>query len=173
MIFLRHPKPKIAPGVCYGRSDIGLTESATSEIAAAVKRLPRIGHLVSSPATRCQRLASAIARYHGVTLQTDPSLAELDFGRWELCHWDEIPRTESDPWAADPWRVAPPGGETFAQLHARLGAALADLSEDAVIVTHAGPIRAAKMLLTGASFADVFAEKIPYAIPLALNRSAA
>ena len=26
---IRHPRPDVAPGVCYGRSDLGLAESAT------------------------------------------------------------------------------------------------------------------------------------------------
>jgi alpha-ribazole phosphatase len=34
------------------------------------------------------------------------------------------------------------------------------------VICHAGPIRAARMILTGASFASVFAEPVPYAAPL-------
>ncbi|MEL6478700.1 MAG: alpha-ribazole phosphatase family protein [Pseudomonadota bacterium] len=170
MIFLRHPKPRIAPGICYGRLDVGLTESAAAEIAGAVKRLPPVAHLVTSPAQRCTRLAEAIATAHGVEAIPLAALAELDFGTWEGEPWDSISRTESDLWAADPWHIAPPGGETFAQLHARVSETLAALPAQAVIVTHAGVIRAARMILTGARFDHVFAEKIPYASPIVLQQ---
>lgn len=170
MIFLRHPKPKVAPGTCYGRLDIDLTESAAAEIASALKRLPVASRVISSPAQRCQRLARAIARFHDVDLVTDRRLQELDFGAWEGRLWSEIDRAESDSWAADPWSVAPPDGETFADLHGRTTAALGEIGAGAIVVTHAGVIRAAAMILTGASYAQVFATRIPYAEPLTLSR---
>ena len=173
MIFLRHPKPRIAPGTCYGRLDIPLTETAAAEIASAIKRLPRVTRLITSPAQRCRRLADGIARFHGLDPTIDPRLAELDFGAWEGRPWTRIPRSESDPWAADPWTIAPPGGERFADLHARVTDALTDAPPEATIITHAGVIRAARMILQQASFAQVFAAKIPYATPIPLNRKAA
>ena len=171
MIFLRHPKPDVAPGICYGRLDIQPGPGADAEIMSALGMLPRTRLVISSPATRCQVLAEAIAHRDRAQCKSDARLLELDFGRWEGCAWDEIDRTESDLWAADPWNVAPPGGETFAALHARVREALVDFSgeDDLVVVTHAGPIRAARMILAGADFATVFAEPVAHAWPIRIN----
>ncbi|MDT8344829.1 MAG: histidine phosphatase family protein [Thermohalobaculum sp.] len=170
MIFLRHPRPHVAPGVCYGRLDLGLGPRAAAEITAALAATPRAQAVLTSPAGRCRPLAEALAARDGVAAVVEPDLWELDFGTWEGRAWDAIDRAESDPWAADPWRVAPPGGETFAALHARVAGVLARAPAGAVIVTHAGPIRAARMILTGARFGAVFAKRVPYAVPVVLSR---
>lgn len=101
-------------------------------------------------------------------LHFDPRLLELDFGAWEGRPWDAIPRSESDPWAVDPVNRAPPGGEPFATLHARVAAVLATVLAGAVLVCHAGPIRAGRMILAGESFDAAFARPVPYAEPLEL-----
>lgn len=163
---VRHPRTAAAPGLCYGRLDLALGPEAAAEIAAAVTALGVASAVWSSPAARCRALAEPVARRHGVSLVLDDRLRELDFGAWEGRRWDAIPRAESDPWAADPMAVAPPGGETFAALLARVSAALAEAPAGAVIVSHAGPIRAARML-AGASFETAFAEPVPFAAPLA------
>lgn len=157
---LRHPRPLVAPGVCYGRLDV---EVGDGFAMPAIERPPR--RVVSSPAAR----ALALARRFGAPVRTDPRWHELDFGRWEGVPWTRIARTESDPWAADPWSVAPPGGETFAALHARVGAALAVLGEGDLVVTHAGPLRAARMIAEGLSFEAAFRWPVPYAEPVPLD----
>ncbi|MEM6904450.1 MAG: histidine phosphatase family protein [Pseudomonadota bacterium] len=168
MIFLRHPRPEVAPGICYGRTDIPVGPGAPAEIAAALAEIGALDTVLSSPSHRCLRLAEPLARRDGLRLRTDERLMELDFGAWEMRPWDEIPRAESDPWAADPWRIAPPEGESFAALYARVAEAITSLSPRTAIVTHAGPIRAARMILTGRRFDEVFAEPVPYATPIPL-----
>lgn len=168
-LFLRHPRPRVAPGTCYGRLDLPEGGTAGAEISAALAATPPVAAVIASPAARCRRLAERLAARDCVPLGIDPRLAELDFGAWEGRRWDTIPRAESDPWTADPWRVAPPGGERFADLHARVGAALAEAADAAALVTHAGPIRAARMILAGESFEAAFARPVPYAEPLAIG----
>ncbi len=173
MILLRHPATNAAAGVCYGRSEVGLGSWAAAEVAGALAATPRVRRVVASPARRCRSLAAALAERDGLELDVDARLHELDFGAWEGRRWRDIPRAESDAWAADPWRVAPPGGETFAELHQRVAAALDDVEDSAALVTHAGPIRAARMILDGAAFEAVFAEPVPHATPLRLARERA
>lgn len=173
MIFVRHPAAAAAPGTCYGRLDLACGPDAEAEIAAVLATLPRVAAVRSSPARRCRMLADRIAARDGVAVSSDERLRELDFGAWEGRLWSAIDRAESDPWAADPMTVAPPGGETFAALHARVAEALREVTEGTVVVTHAGVIRAARMILTGASFAAVFAEPVPYCTPVLLERRAA
>lgn len=173
MIFLRHPRPEAPPGLCYGRTDLAPGAGAQAEIAGALALTPPVARVVASPARRCRDLAEALAARDAVELCFDERLRELDFGAWEGRRWWDIPRRESDPWAADPWRLAPPGGESFAALYARVRAVLAELSPGTAIVSHAGPIRAARMVLTGSSFEAAFAEPVPHATPIRLTREAA
>lgn len=173
MIFLRHPAALVAPGVCYGRLDLAPGPEAEAEIARVLSLLPPVAALRSGPARRCRALADRIAVRDGVPATVDDRLQELDFGRWEGRLWDAIDRAESDPWAADPWLTAPPGGETFAALFARVAAALAEMEPGTVVVTHAGVIRAARMILAGESFDAVFAAPVPHCTPIPLSRRAA
>lgn len=166
MIFLRHPRPEVGSGICYGRTDVDAGPDSRAEIEAALGTTPRVRRVLASPARRCRGLAEALAGRDGVRLEFDDRLWEMDFGDWEGMHWDEIRRADSDRWADDPWHVAPPGGETFAAVHDRVGAALAGVAPGTALVCHAGPIRAARMLLTGMTFAAVFAEPVPYAAPI-------
>jgi alpha-ribazole phosphatase len=170
MIFLRHPRAAVAAGVCYGRLDLPPGPEAEAEIARALALMPPVAALLTAPALRCRALSDRIAARDGVAAVIDDRLQELDFGAWEGRDWDAIDRAESDRWAADPWTVAPPGGETFAALVARVAAALAEAPPDAAIVTHAGIIRAARMILTGASFGAVFAAPVPHCRPIPLAR---
>lgn len=169
MIFLRHPRVDAAPGLCYGRLDVVAGPGEAAEIARALGITPEGRRVVASPARRCRGLAEALAARDGVALELDARLGELDFGAWEGRRWDDIDRRESDPWAANPVAVAPPGGETFAALMERVGAALGELGPGDLVVAHAGPIRAARMILEGASFAEVFAAPVPHAEPVRIG----
>ncbi|MEO1469607.1 MAG: histidine phosphatase family protein [Pseudomonadota bacterium] len=175
LVFLRHPRPAVAPGICYGRLDLADGPDAAREIAAALAATPPLAALWHSPARRTAALAAALATRDSLAPQVDARLHELDFGAWEGRAWAVIDRVESDPWAADPRRRAPPGGERFDDLLARLAAWLDDRAAapgamgPIGIVTHAGVIRAARMLVEGASFEAVFAEPVPYATPILLE----
>lgn len=157
---LRHPRPDVAAGVCYGRLDLPLA-MPDALTGARIEGVPRLDALVSSPARRCRALAEALAMTMGdggssLTLTVDPSWQELDFGVWEGRRWDEIDRIDSDPWAEDVWRCAPPSGETYMALTQRVLTALQGLVRtyapglaEVAVVTHAGPIRAVHAWVEG------------------------
>jgi len=172
MIFLRHPRPDKASGLCYGRTDLDIGPDGAAEIAWAMEATPKVTRVIASPALRCRRLAEGLAARDGVALRFEPRLWELNFGEWEGLPWAEIGRDKSDLWADDPWRIAPPGGETFAEVHARVGAVLTEVAPGTALVSHAGPIRVARMILTGVGFEAVFAEAVPYASPIRFAREA-
>jgi alpha-ribazole phosphatase len=142
----RHPTPDIAPGICYGRLDVGLAATADAEIAAMATALGDLAApcVWSSPARRCRIAAEAIAaRLHG-TVRIDPRLRELDFGAWEGLAWDRVPRDDLDRWAAAPEAFTPPGGEPVAALRRRVedvDDAIGNAAGDAVVVSHGGPLR--------------------------------
>lgn len=173
MIFLRHPVTSAGPDVCYGQLDIGLGSGAEQDIAMALSAVKNVSAIHSSDLTRCKVVAERFAARDHVTPIYDERLREYHFGDWEGRKWSEIPRTESDPWTEDLWGIAPPGGETFAALHDRVDQVLKEIPQGTLVIAHAGVIRAARMILTGASFQTVFAEKIPFCQPITFTSRAA
>ncbi len=152
MILLRHSRPAVAEGTCYGRTDLGTGPDFEAAAAAVVAALPPVAAVRSSPLVRCLRLAERIAGARALPLDTDPRLMEMDFGRWEARPWAEIDRVELDAWAADFDHARPHGGESVAMLAARVRAALeaVEQREPPVLwVTHSGVVRAA-CAITGA-----------------------
>jgi len=134
---IRHPRPVVAPGICYGRLDL-VPENALTVAEALRAELPAALPLWSSPLRRCRELAELLHAQPSF----DERLAEMDFGAWEGRAWDAIPRREIDAWAADVAAYAPPGGESPLAVQQRALDFVAGLAvPEAVIVTHAGVIR--------------------------------
>jgi alpha-ribazole phosphatase len=134
---VRHPKPLIEAGICYGQLDVP-ARMDMSDVTRLRAELPPGLPLWSSPLQRCRQLAEQLHRQPRI----DDRLAEMNFGDWEGRPWDEIPRCELDAWAADIAGYAPPGGESPAALQRRALAFVVGLDvPEAVIVTHAGVIR--------------------------------
>lgn len=108
--------------------------------------------IFSSPLQRCQHLAAAFCALHNLPLQLDARLMELHFGDWEMHLWQDIPSGLIGAWDEHHVLQAPPGGESFQQLHVRCNAFVqAQLrcllssnqpTRNLVLFTHAGVIRA-------------------------------
>ncbi len=144
---VRHPRPLIDPGICYGRLDIPVHPDAA---IVAEPALAGAGFVWTSPARRCRVLAEVIARTLSVPMAVDGRLQELDFGAWEGRSWDDVPRDDLDRWAASPLAFAPPGGESGRALIARVRnfeAALRARRWDCVVVSHGGPLKVLAALL--------------------------
>lgn len=154
LILVRHPRPDIAPGLCYGRSDVAVAAGETERVHQALlaaglpRSLPRLLPIYASPLRRCAGLAQALAA-PGRPPTFDPRLAEMDFGDWEMRSWDAIPIAEVDAWAADLLRYRPGGGECVLDVAHRvdafrrdlLAAGLAAGHAAAIVVCHAGSMR--------------------------------
>lgn len=147
---IRHPRPLVAPGICYGALDVAAEDAAA--VAAVLRgELPPGLPLWSSPLRRCRELAEELHRQPVL----DARLREMDFGAWEGRLWDDIPRAELDAWAADVAGYAPPGGESPLALQRRVLAFVATLPvAEAVLVTHAGVIRSLVAHVSGRPIAD-------------------
>lgn len=146
LILLRHTRPEGAEGLCYGSSDLPLADCFKAESARLARVLPPFTRIVSSPLSRCLLLAQVLAEVRKRPLSIDPRLTEMDFGRWEGQRWDAIARPELDAWAADLTGARPHGGETVAELAARVQTALTAALSGSVpvlVVCHAGVIKAA------------------------------
>jgi probable phosphoglycerate mutase len=105
--------------------------------------------VVTSPLRRCRRTAAAIAqRLGGVPTSVDDAFVECDFGAWEGLTDAEVRRDWAEQLQA--WlgssKVAAPGGESFADVTARVRPAVARLVAEhvgrvVVVVTHVTPIK--------------------------------
>ncbi|MBN8291542.1 alpha-ribazole phosphatase family protein [Rhodobacter sp. NTK016B] len=149
VILLRHTKPDVIEGTCYGRTDLGLRACFDDTAIRIAAELPPVERILSSPLSRCQRLAHAIAEARGLPVETDARFVEMDFGRWEGIAWSEIPRPEIDAWRDDFLDARPHGGESVRDLRERTRAGLDAVVEGpvpALVVTHAGVIKAALAL---------------------------
>jgi alpha-ribazole phosphatase len=136
IFLIRHPPALIEPGVCYGCLDVDC--HAPGRCADRLRpRLPAGIAVYSSPLRRALRLARELSP----SVRVDARLREIDFGAWEGQRWDDIDRHEIDAWAADVLNFSPPGGESVAALRTRVLDFAASLSDDAVLVTHAGVMR--------------------------------
>jgi broad specificity phosphatase PhoE len=82
----------------------------------------------------------------------DRRLMECDFGRWTGHIWNDLAHTNPEEFSArlaDKWCFRIPGGESQEQLSARVGAFLATLTRDTVIVCHAGSARMIRQHVLG------------------------
>lgn len=151
---VRHARPLVEAGVCYGASDMPADAAHTRDCAAQLAPLLPPGlQLWTSPLQRCSALAEALqARRPDLRLRADARLAELDFGCWEGVRWDDIPRAAFEAWTSDFGAARFGGRESVNELLRRVAAARADaqaLGQDAVWVTHAGVLRAMALLEQG------------------------
>ena len=91
LILVRHTQPALAEGICYGRMDLDLAPTWAREFELCLAQVPTAGTILSSPSSRCLRLAQALGQRDGVDVQVDDRLLELNFGSWEGHAWDDIP----------------------------------------------------------------------------------
>ena len=138
VFLIRHPRPRVLTGVCYGRLDVDCDDPLP--IAETLRlHIPPHTPVISSPLRRARCLAAALDS----NARIDARLGEINFGDWEGRAWDDIERAALDAWAADVLHFVPPGGESVAQLQARaIDFAQTLEAPRVVLVTHAGVMRA-------------------------------
>jgi alpha-ribazole phosphatase len=148
---VRHLRPPAGEGRCYGRTELAPPPFLSPSLPPILLRAGAADRIVASPLRRCRALARILGSRLRLPVRLDPDWREIDFGRWEGLPWDEVPRPELDAWAADLMHARPHGGESVAMLLARVRRALRRLAPGGrtLVVTHAGPIRAA-LVATGA-----------------------
>jgi ribonuclease H / adenosylcobalamin/alpha-ribazole phosphatase len=150
-VLLRHGQTPMSVQKRYsGRSDVPLTDVGVRQAAAAAKRLASAGLdvIVTSPLRRAVATAQEVAAATGAPVVTDEGFRETDFGAWEGLTFAEVRErwpAEITTWLADP-EVAPPGGESFTDVSARVTAARSRVlagreGQTVLIVSHVTPIK--------------------------------
>lgn len=144
LVVVRHGRTEAnAAGLLLGRHDPPLDATGRAQAIALAAAVGEVDRVVASPLERARETAAAFGR----EVEVDDRWVELDYGDWD---GRPISGVGHDEWAR--WRedvhFRPPGGETLAELGARVRHACDDLAGPArdgtvVVVTHVSPIKAA------------------------------
>jgi ribonuclease H / adenosylcobalamin/alpha-ribazole phosphatase len=164
LVLLRHGATELTAQRRYsGRGDVPLAAEGMAQAEATAARIaalvPAVASVVTSPLRRCTATAEVIAAECGrppVVVEED--LVECDFGAWEGHTFAEVrarwPR-ELAAWLGST-TVAPPDGESFAEVAARVARVRSNLlaeypEKSVIVVSHVSPL---KILLRDALAAD-------------------
>jgi alpha-ribazole phosphatase/probable phosphoglycerate mutase len=152
VVLVRHTETEeSARGRCYGRLDVGLSPRGLRQakaLADALAGLP-LAAVYSSPLARALDTARSLAAARALEPTVLEALAELDFGDLEGLTYDEIGAERPElfrAWMDEPALVRFPGGESLADLRARVLPALEQIRgrherESVAVVAHGGVIR--------------------------------
>lgn len=131
-----------------GHADIDLNDEGHKQAAAVATELAHhhLDAVYSSDLKRALDTATAIAAAHGLEVQIDPDLREIDQGDWEGLTTDEIRARWPDLWGPNRHYNARPGGESPQQVKTRalraLGRAVEAHPDGTIaVVSHGGTIR--------------------------------
>lgn len=151
-VLLRHGETALSPERRYaGTVDVPLTGHGLAQARAAAAWLAARGNvdaIITSPLQRARQTAAEVAAATGAPVRVDVRFREAGFGKWEGLSFAEASEQWPDEMAA--WRAGPdtppPGGESFAAVAERVGAALGDLlatgaGRRCVVVSHVTPIK--------------------------------
>jgi alpha-ribazole phosphatase len=157
LYLIRHTKPHVAKGICYGQTDLDVVDSFLDEAEVIRPHLPAsLKAVYSSPLQRCRKLAEHLFDH---PIQFHPDLMELNCGEWEMQHWDEIDPQVLQPWMDDFVQVRIPMGESYVDLYERVVKQYEAITQEALpaaIVAHGGVIRSILSHVTQTPLIDSF-----------------
>jgi broad specificity phosphatase PhoE len=151
-VLVRHLDPdESVRGRAYGALDAPLAPAARrrAELLARQLEVLPLAAVYSSPLRRARDTAAPIAARHGLVPVTHDGLREIEFGELEgrlyeeiEVGWPELFRS----WMEEPTRTRFPGGESFADLRARVLAASDEIrgrhtGATIAVVAHGGVTR--------------------------------
>ncbi len=134
-----------------GGIDMPLNDLGNAQAKALSREIAERGGadvIVASPLLRTQQTAAYVSAAIGVPIELDEGFAECAFGEWDAFTFTEV--RERWPEQLDAWLastdVAPPGGESFAEVNRRVEAARRGVLERhagkrVIIVAHVTPIK--------------------------------
>jgi probable phosphoglycerate mutase len=111
-------------------------------------REPEALDYVSSPLGRARvtmEIMRAVLGLPAESYQVDDRLAEISFGEWEGLTYRDVLALDTDVVArreGSKWGFLPPGGESYIEVSARVGAWYAAMTNDTVVTAHGGTGRA-------------------------------
>ncbi len=179
VMLMRHGDCGAPEGHCVGQWDLPLTAAGAAQVAAVAAgwRGDVPERIVASDLQRARHSAELLGRYWSVPVACDARLREIDLGDWQGLSWQRIQREA--PAALARWgqcwqEQGPPGGESARALLARVAcwwqACLPGLPRTALVVGHAGSLRALLCQLGGRPAGALFECAVDCAAPFGLRR---
>ncbi len=150
MIYLiRHGQTEFNREVrLQGRLDSPLTELGVEQARRMGRHLrdfiddPSLFHLISSPLGRAVRTAEIVREASGLDLriELEPRVMEVSVGAWEGLDRQQIEAVAPGMIGSPGWLLRAPGGETYADVAARVSDWLAQIDETdgrrRIVVSH-------------------------------------
>lgn len=151
---LRHGQVSGAPAL-YGHTDIPLSDHGHNSMRAAIDKiydLSPIDCVISSPLTRCAKVAELTSHQYAIPLHIMNELAEMHFGDWDGVAFEQL----EDKWKQleafwqSPGEVQPPNGEHLDSFASRVITSWTELVSSAnrntnnthnLVICHGGTIR--------------------------------
>lgn len=176
---VRHTKPDVPDGICYGQSDVDVLPSFDRERDDVLKKVEGIefDRIYSSPSKRCVRLTKSID-LKGRKPIFDERLMEMNFGSWEMKPWSDIENTQyAKRWFADFINLPTPEGESYIDLLSRVRHFIMDIQAinnniKLLIICHKGVIGAFNTIINNSDPVKAFDLNIDFGdiFELELNR---
>lgn len=175
LVLIRHTRVNVPSNICYGFSDVDVTETFEQEAQDIEQSLNGqcFDAIWSSPLTRCTKLTEAL--FPDREYASDSRLKELNFGDWEGLCWQEIyEQPYGKQWMDDFVQTPCPNGEAFIDLYNRAIAFYNEIKpgfdhKKVAIVTHGGILRALKCHFLGTRLKNAFNIKLNYGEIVRLN----
>lgn len=169
-------------GRFQGHADPGLNAKGKSQAMGASELLAseEVNVIFTSDLARAVETGRQIGAVHGVPLNMEPLLREINFGAWEGLTFRELQAEYPEvlrEWLQDPFTFRVPGGETAGELGERVLLAWdkilheSNSAQTVVIVAHAGPLRMLLCLLTGMDLSRQWEFLIRHGEPVFLIKS--
>ena len=144
IVFIRHSSLAVPRGICYGFSDIDVSNNFSTEAKwlkfNLTSFIPQL--VVTSPLKRCLKLSKEV---FNKPIKIEVNLKEVNYGNWEGKSWEDISVEGGNLWMYNNVNNCPPNGESFFQLKNRVAYVVDELiesKEDKIaVVCHGGVIR--------------------------------
>lgn len=138
---IRHTSVAVAPGTCYGQTDVATADTFEEEAAVTKSHLDGImfDRVYTSPLTRASKLAAFCGYPQAIR---DDRLKEMNMGEWEMRRYEEIDDPALDAFYEDFLHRPATGGESFPILYQRVASFLDELKgqpfERVAVFAHGG-----------------------------------
>ncbi|NIX15823.1 MAG: histidine phosphatase family protein [Candidatus Dadabacteria bacterium] len=171
LILIRHGETEWnKQGLCQGKSDINLSEFGKVQATHLSQSLKdhQIDSIYSSNLKRAYETAELIAENHGVNVEVEDGLREMDQGDFEGKPFVKLRETHGEvlqSWRADPANFRIPNGETLQEVQDRAFNAINNISinnegKTVLIVSHNFTIITLLCKFQGTSLDDFYKYKI-------------
>nr|WP_145485077.1 MULTISPECIES: bifunctional RNase H/acid phosphatase [Streptomyces] len=170
LVLLRHGETPLTPQKRFsgsGGTNPPLSAAGRDQahrVADALARRGTVQTILASPLTRTRETAEIVAARLNLDVVLEDGLRETDFGAWEGLTFGEVRDRHPDDlnaWLADPAARPTGGGESFAEVAARIAVTKDELvtahaGRTVLLVTHVTPIKTLVRLALGAPPESLF-----------------